>query len=339
MEGWFPLAVQDERISKLFSLPRLIELRWLGAKRLSLFTSDPGLGLSDSATAGLDSYAVINPLLPDVVERRRIPVDRLFRPSKGQCSADADISHRILLPLDFDPVRETGTAATDAQRTLAAERANATITYLCNAGFPAPAAFVDSGNGRHVYFRFDAPNDSETDFLLSAFYSSLARRFDTADVKLDKSVRSAAQLMRLPGSFNYKARRVCELLSFTETETLPVTVDMIRRLTEELRGELGFKRPLVVRKGSWTPVLLETFLDFYNIDYLPPAEVTQGLLYVLNPCPLNEQHAGTSPAILLTHAGFPKFCCKHASCQMSWKQFRARLRLLTGKWFLMGEKR
>jgi hypothetical protein len=127
-------------------------------------------------------------------------------------------------------------------------------------------------------------------------------------VKLDKSVRSAAQLMRLPGSFNQKAQRKCEILSFSDT-TAPVSLDLIRKVTEDIRGQLGWKKPLVGRKGSWTPTFVEAFCDFYNIDYLAPAEIAQGLLYVLNPCPLNSEHVGTSPAILLTKSGFPKFCC------------------------------
>lgn len=325
----------DPRLIQLFGLPRLIELRWLGAKRLSLFTSDVGCienALSDPKVAGLNAYAVVNPLSTEVIERRQVTPDRIFRPAKGQCSADVDISRRILLPLDWDPVRETGIAATDTQRGLAGQQADRVIAYLTKVGFPSPAALIDSGNGRHGYFRFDAPNDSETNFVLTAFYASLARKFDTSEIKLDKSVRSAAQLMRLPGSFNYKARRTCEVLMFTDA-TAQVSLDMVRKVTENLRGHLGYKKPLVARKGSWTPELLEAFLDFYNLDYLPPAEIAQGLLFVLNPCPLNPEHTGTSPAIVLTRSGFPKFSCKHASCQMNWKQFRGRMFRLTQKWF------
>jgi len=325
----------DAQTIALFGLPRLIELRWLGAALRSLFASELNCiesGLSDPTVNELGAYAVINPLLPAVTEQRQITLNRIFRPAKGQCSADADISQRVLLPLDWDPVRATGTAATDEQRLKSAAQADATISYLCNGGFPEPAALVDSGNGRHSYFRLDAPNDDHTDFLLTAFYSALARKFDTPDVKLDKSVRSAAQLMRLPGSFNQKAQRMCEILSFSGAAR-PVSLDLIQKVTQDLRSQLGYKRRLAVRKGSWTIALVEAFLDFYDIDYLSPTEIPQGLLYVLNPCPLNSEHVGTSPAILLTNSGFPKFCCKHASCQMSWKEFRGQLFRLTKKWF------
>ena len=55
---------------------------------------------------------------------------------------------------------------------------------------------------------------------------------------------------------NYKAGRVCEFLSLAEDAT-PVTLEMIRKVTDELRGTLGLKKSTVVRKGSWTPELME----------------------------------------------------------------------------------
>jgi hypothetical protein len=328
----------DPRVALLFSLPRLVELRWLGRRRMSLFTDNLSViydAIGSSEVAGLDSYVVINPLLADVVERHRAVRDHIFGPLKGQCSADADASHRDLLPWDFDPCREVGTAATPVQRDFAAASAERAITYLVKAGFPDPVADVDSGNGRHNYFRADLPNNRETNLLITALYSCVARKFDTPEVKLDKSVRSAGQLMRLPGTRNHKAGRACEIVSFTETAGA-VSVDHVHKVVADLRGQLGYKTPLVIRKGAWSPALMEKFLAFYDIDYLPGVEVAQGVLYVLNPCPFSADHVGSSPAMLITKSGFPKFCCMHASCQMTWRQFRTRLHGLTGKWFLTG---
>jgi hypothetical protein len=327
----------DPRILLLFNWPRLCEVRWLGARRMSLFTDKLSMiedAIARPDVAGLGSYIVINPLQPEVVTRRRITLDSLFCPHKEQCSADTDVLHRDLLPFDFDPFRETGTASTLEQRELALQLAERVVAYLVAAGFPDPVAWVDSGNGIHVYFRAASfPNARETDLLLTALYSSLARKFDTLQVKLDKSVRSAAQLMRLPGSFNHKAGRTCEIITFNK-DAAPVTLDQVRKVVADLRGELGFKKPLVCRPGSWTPTLLEAFLEFYSIDHFPATEIPQGLLFVLNPCPRNPNHEGTSPAILLTRSGRPKFCCKHASCQqVSWRQFRAEMFRLTKKWF------
>lgn len=328
---------KKRRLASLFNLPRLVEIRWLGHKRLSLFTDKLEVlqdALSSPEVAGLNTYLVINRLLPDVAQRHRTRLDMIFSPLKGQCSADIDVAYRDLIVLDLDPCRDTGTAATPEQLALAFEAAQQVVAYLISAGCPAPVAIIDSGNGIHIYFRAARlANCRETDVLLTGFYHALARKFDTPAVHLDKSVRSAAQLMRLPGSMNHKATRLCEILSFTEGPT-PVTLDMIRKVTDELRGTLGLKKSTAVRKGSWTPELMERFLRFYNIDYLPPTEIAQGTLFVCNPCPLNVDHHGSSPAVLVTKDGFPAWKCMHASCQMSWRQFRMRLYNETNKWFL-----
>jgi len=148
--------------------------------------------------------------------------------------------------------------------------------------------------------------------------------------------RHLDQLMRLPGSINHKAQRPSSFLSFNAGAGL-ITLEMIQAVIEDLRGQLGFKRPLIARQGPWTSELMERFLRFYSIDYLPPTEIAQGLLFVLNPCPLNADHIGSSPAVVVTKGGWAKFCCKHQSCgggKMRWKEFRVRLFGLTGKFFL-----
>jgi hypothetical protein len=334
------MSGHSEQLLALFNLTRLLEARWLGSRRLSLYTDKVEVlrdALNSPEVAGLNAYIIINPLVADVVERHRAPMGIIFAPLKGQCTADLDVLRRDLIVLDLDPCRATGTAATPEQRALVLELAKLVIAYLISARFPAPVALVDSGNGIHVYFRADLANSREVDLLLTAFYHSLARKFNTPAVHLDKSVRSAAQLMRLPSSMNHKAGRLCEIVSFNEDAT-PVTLDVIRKATDDLRGTLGLKKSTVIRKGCWTPELMERFLEFYNIDFLPPREIAQGTLFVCNPCPLSGDHCGSSPAVLVTKAGFPVWKCLHDGCAMSWRQFRMRLYKETNEWFLTGSK-
>ncbi|MGA2336814.1 MAG: hypothetical protein ABSG08_15720 [Terriglobales bacterium] len=335
------MAQHNARVFDLFGFPRLAELRWLSTGRtFTLFTSKPAVitdALADPRVSGLNAYVCVNPPRPDILERRKILSDTLFSPRKGQCTADSDVPEHILLPADLDPRRPTGTASMPEQVDLAVKQRDLLIEYLIKRGLPDPAGTVLSGNGAHGYHRTRLPNNEETRFLLTAYYTCLARRFGTAEVIFDKSVRSAAQLMRWPSSFNTKAQRYSSVQTFNSNAGL-VTMDMLRAVTEDLRGQLGFKRPLIARQGYWTPELMERFLGFYHIDFLPLAEIAAGLLYVLNPCPLNDAHVGSSPAVLITKAGWPRFLCKHESCgggRMKWKEFRARLFALTNKFFLV----
>jgi hypothetical protein len=328
----------DARLLRLFRLPRLIELRWLGRQqRVSLVTTDIAV-LEEAAVAppvqGLDAYLVVNTLMDDVVARRKMPLDTLYSPLRGQCVADADIGRITTLPFDFDPIRQTGTAATLEQIALAAEMRDSMVSYLRAHGFPEPAGDVFSGNGRHTYYATNLPNTPEIKLALYGFYTDLARRLDRFGlVKLDKSVRSPAQIMRLPGTFNHKAQRRCEIISIAETSEL-VTLEHIRAVLTDLRKKQGYKKPLTARAGDWTPERLEALLDFHSIDYQALREVPQGLLWVLSPCPFNAEHVGTSPAVMITKSGWPKFCCKHDSCQgKGWRKFLSHLNLANGKVF------
>ncbi len=336
------MVQRDSSVFDLFGFPRLAEVRWLSTGRaFTLFTSNQAIvgdALADPRVSGLNAYVCVNPPRFDILERRKILPDTLFSPRKGQCTADADVLEHISLPIDLDPRRPTGTASTPQQVDLAVKQLDLLIEYLIKRGLPDPVGTVLSGNGAHGYHRSRLPNNDETRFLLTAYYTCLARMFGTAEVIFDKSVRSPAQLMRWPGSFNHKAQRYSSIQTFNGDAGL-VTMEMIRAVTEDLRGQLGFKRPLIARQGHWTPELMERFLTFYSIDFLPPTEIAAGLLYVLNPCPLNDAHVGSSPAVLVTKAGWPRFLCKHESCgggRMKWREFRARLFALTDKFFLKG---
>ena len=328
----------DPKLVKLFGLPRFIEVRWLGKKLVSLFTSAPDCVAEAMAAPGvseLDCYILINQPMGDTASRRRAPLDTLFSPRRGQCTADGDIERRLLLPFDLDPVRPIGTAATPAQIALAVEMRDFLVSYLGKHGFPDPAGDVFSGNGAHTYYRTtDLSNSPEVQVLLYGLYTGLARKFDMPGlVKLDRSVRSPGQIMRLPGTFNHKAQRQCEIISVAETAG-SVTLQHIQEVVKELRGEQGYKKPLESRAGDWRAEQMEALLDFHCIDYQGPREVPQGLLWILSPCPFNSDHVGSSPAVILTKSGWPKFCCKHDSCQgKNWRAFLAHLNITNGKVF------
>lgn len=326
----------DARVITLFGLPRLTEIRWLGKQRISLVTKDPDCiaeALVHPGVAGLDCYIVINELVDDVVSRRNMPIDTLYSPLVGQCVADSDIARHILLPFDFDPVRATGTAADPDQIALAVEMRDRLVEYLSRGGWPNPAGDVFSGNGRHTYFKTDLPNTREVQLTLHSLYAALAGQFDQPGVvKLDTSVRSPAQLMRLPGTFNYKAQRTCEILSASEDAAL-VTLENIRDVIDD-HEEQGLPKLSAARIGEYTPERMESLLDFYSLDYAAPREISQGIMWILRPCPFNENHGATSPMVMITKAGWPKFKCKHNSClELKWKDFRQQLFLQTGKWW------
>jgi len=313
----------------------LTEIRFLGRQRFGLFTKDPAIiaeACAQSCVRALDAYQLLNPPKDDTPERKQVPRDTLFRARKNQLSGDADVARRRQILFDSDSVKPAGAAATEAQRA-AAHAHNATLEDALTAeGWPSPVV-CDSGNGAHRLYAVDLPNDRETDFLISNLLHLAARKFDTEAVKLDKSVSNAGRITRLYGSRNHKAGRDSAVLSIPDP-IIAVSAEQIKAVVAKWRGSLGYKKRLIQRAGDWTPDRMEALLDFHSIGYLGPVEKAQGLLWVLSPCPFNPDHSGTSPAVMITRTGWPKFKCLHNSCQgKRWREFLAHLNITNGKVF------
>jgi hypothetical protein len=314
----------------------LTEIRFLGPRKWSLFSANSELiaaTLQRAEVAGFNAYQTLNPLADGTPERRGAVRDVLFCAQKGQLTANTDVARRKFLLLDSDSVKPTGAAATEAQRS-AAHAHSATLEEAFSAeGWPRPIV-SDSGNGAHRLYKLDLPNDREADFLISNLLHVTARKFDTDAVKLDKTVSNAGRVTRLYGSRNHKAQRDSAVL-YVPNPIITVSAEQIKVVIEKWRGGLGFTKPLAERAGDWTPERMEAFLNAYSIDYRPAVPIPAGLLWVLSPCPFNADHVGSSPAVILTKRGWPKFRCLHNSCSgLRWADFCKRLHRLTGKWFV-----
>jgi len=316
----------------LFALPREVEIRWLGPQRMAMYTRSAEAITDALAKHPASVYITINELKPGTAENHGMPLDVVVeRPDRGRLTANDDICRRLLLPFDSDPERPTGTAATDEQRTLALRQSDHVQQTLCTLGWPEPAV-VSTGNGACRYFACDLPADHETDALLSAFYACAAKKFTMPGVKLDTSIQNRGRVMRLPGSLNVKADRLCELQHIPANwRAVTVSPERLRITTEQWRKEMGFRtHKLIARAGPWTEQRVEAFMDLHGFDYRPPVEIAAGLMWVCD-CPFNPGHSGTSPAIILTKAGWVKWACKHNSCQMKWQTFIRRINSLSGK--------
>jgi hypothetical protein len=274
----------------------------------------------------------LNELKPDTPERHGVARDTLFRAHENQLSRDTDVARRRFILFDSDSVKPAGAAATEAQRAAAHAHSAALEAALTAVGWPAPVV-SDSGNGAHRLYAVDLPNDRETDFLISNLLHLAARKFDTEAVKLDKSVSNAGRITRLYGSRNHKAGRDSAVLSIPDP-IIAVSAEQIKAVVAKWRSSMGYKKQLTQRAGDWTCERMEALLDFHSIGYLGPVEKTQGLLWVLSPCPFNPDHSGTSPAVMITKNGWPKFKCLHNSCQgKGWREFLAHLNITSGRVF------
>src|SRR5262245_43933024 len=150
---------------------------------------DPASWLTTCDQLGHGVYIALNPVRPT------------HPPSAA--AKDADIVRRANVVVDVDPTRPADTNATDVEKAAARAVATAAREYLAGIGFPEPAV-IDSGNGYHLMYRVELPNDDATRDLVKRWLNALAARFDTDAAKVDTSVFNASRVVRLPGTRNTK---------------------------------------------------------------------------------------------------------------------------------------
>ena len=106
---------------------------------------------------------------------------------------------RRWLPLDFDPARPSGVSATDAEKRTALRRAVEVRGFLRGQGWPEPVV-GDSGNGYHLLYRVELPNDRESLELVKGVLEALAFKFSDEVVEVDTSTCNAARVWKLYGT-------------------------------------------------------------------------------------------------------------------------------------------
>lgn len=163
------------------------------ASRIAALASRPGLSF----------YYTLNPA----------------RDGFGSGSAtDSDISRRRWLLVDLDPAKAPGfrdQPATDDEHSEALETGRRVAEFLTARGWPDPVV-IDSGNGCHLLYRIDLPNDPESKGLVGGVLATLGNRWPAVDTK----VHNASRIARLPGTWNRKGtdspdrpHRICRVLS------------------------------------------------------------------------------------------------------------------------------
>ncbi len=140
-------------------------------------------------------YLVLNQIDDDLKARPKL-IDA------NTLTKDADIVRRTNLLIDFDPSspeRGADDSATDAEKEAARQRMEECYEWLRERGFPDPV-FADSGNGWHLLYRIDLPNDAESKELIRSVLHALSKRFSDDQVAVDISVHNASRITKLYGT-------------------------------------------------------------------------------------------------------------------------------------------
>jgi len=230
-------AVADELVAwtkAIFAVPGCnIEVRPLPTESdIRIFRGDDVAGLGrDVRRLGpkKGTYATLNPVNGDK--------------TTGSAS-DHDISHRRYLLIDVDPTRPSGVSATEAEKEIAGEVIDAIARWLKLLGFPDPI-LADSGNGFHLLYAIDLPNDDESTDLIRECLRAVSAKFSVEGAKVDTSVFNASRIVKLYGTLSAKGENTPERPHrYSRVLSCPDRVEVPRDLLVALAATAPFEIPV-----------------------------------------------------------------------------------------------
>lgn len=304
-------------------------------------------GLMAEAAAALDRegcypgiYWTLNPVDPALLARAANRTKRYV--GADGTTGDKHVVRRRLLLVDLDPERPSDISATDVEHDAALAKLRLVHDALLAEGWPE-ALQADSGNGGHLVYRIDLPNDKDAADLVQRCLQALALRFEDGEgarprIKVDRTVFNASRISAIYGTVKRKgdhtADRPHRLSHILNVPALlaPVPLELLRQLGDRAPSKEGPRRPpapptsiLSHRGPGRSEFSLRQFLDEHGIAYRDPVAHDGGYKFTLLECPFDASHKGKDAAVFERSDGYG-FKCFHNSCSGNgWREFRQLL--------------
>jgi hypothetical protein len=270
-------------------------------------------------------YVTLNPCNPALLARAKNRMEEFA----GATTADPDIVRRRWLLIDCDPVRPSGISSTSSEELASIAMAHEIQDYLITEGFPK-GIIGSSGNGGHLLYRIDLPNDAESLAVVKQCLEALAAKFNTPKVKIDTGVGNAARITKLYGTIVCKGddtperpHRVSRLFS-----TEPPAV-VSREALDTLAAMAPAKRELTGprRLMSGASFDIDAFIERHQLDLREPKDWQGGRLWVFNTCPFDGSHEQNGATQLIQmESGAIVASCHHERCKgKTWADLRRML--------------
>jgi hypothetical protein len=284
-------------------------------------------------------YLTLNPVKRDLLARAANRIERRSRTT----TADHEVARRCRLLLDFDPVRPPGVSSTEEEHTAALERAEQCKNWLAAKGLPDPL-LADSGNGGHLVYGLDLPNDDPSRLLVENFLKTVATRFSDSKVKIDLSVFNAARISKVYGTMACKGddvpdrpHRLSRILE-APSSLSPVPPEVLAAIGNPDAVIIPFTGGLDWRAlrsearrldGGGQQDISGWVEDFLNRHEIGVQQTKEGngkwrRRWVLERCPFCGSE-DTAAALTISEDGKIGFRCQHDRCsepRKRWSDFR-----------------
>lgn len=269
--------------------------------------------------------------LPQTVKATYVVLNPYAKVSEGPGVTKRDITRRAWLLIDCDPKREKRSNASEWELGLARSVTAKIKSYLSSAGCPDPLE-GDSGNGAHLLYPIDLPNDDASTALINGVLKHL-ECFNTQGVAVDQTTGDASQISKLYGTVARKGPPTedrphrCSALTSIPDHLTAVPVATLQRLAG-VTAKASTRVPLSsIGQGYDLDAILDKVRIFSQTD---KGDYTE---YQIR-CPWDECHSdpGSNHGTIFTWStdGAPGFTCPHDSCTKAgrrWNAFRDHLGL------------
>ncbi len=270
------------------------------------------------------AYFTLNPLrLPE-----GIPVNPASLRTSSNAAGTSDIERRVWLLIDCDPPRPAKSNSTAEEKQAAREQAQRIREWLRSHSWPEPV-LADSGNGWHLLYRVDLPNDEASKSLVQRFLSTLKQRFPMTDA----GNFDAPRLAKLYGTWARKGEhskeRPWRRSAIVEAGSGEIVTET------QLRGLAPMQTPAQQTAATITDGdrdRLLGFLDCYAVPVRSEVREVTGGWQVEIECPWSAEHTDeTRRDTVVSFIGGRGygFKCFHSHCtERHWREFRAELERL-----------
>jgi hypothetical protein len=272
-------------------------------------------------------YTTLNPVSPDIIARSENRLS-VFDPRTSSTTADSEVLRRRWMAVDLDPVRPSGISSTDEEVSAAAEVGGLIVEWLYTLGWPLPLQAC-SGNGWHLLYRVDLPNDDTSRTNIEFALKTLSYLFSTDKINVDTTVFNASRVWKVYGTISAKG---------SHTSSRPHRVATIREMPEELilvdPGKIdhlasGLRDAKSDEFKDYTGEYISDMVKWLSdrgqtvVSGPRPMFGNEGQKWIISRCPFNPSHA--EPMVGLA-ANRPVFRCLHNSCSaFKWKEFREKI--------------
>ncbi len=328
--------VLKEELTETFEVinpdPKFVEVRILqsGKGTVSGYFNDPEI--LAKAVGKYDGRNNVFITLNEIDQNLAARAKNRFKEWAKETTTDQDIVRRKWILVDFDPKRPSGISSTDEELNAAGDHMKKVKKFLAGMDFPEPVVAM-SGNGYHLLYPVNLPNDEKSLELVKSFLQVLDGRFSSETVAVDTTTCNAARITKLYGTIACKGddteerpHRRSKILSAPKG-LKPVGEELIQKVVYELTKNQKDTSPKKQEKQvqSWKRPSVKTYLTEHGLEISREKPYMGGTCYVLKRCPFNPDHTDTGAYVIEFPNG--KICagCHHDSCAgKGWKELLKR---------------